>query len=245
MPHAGILAAPLFLLLALANPAAPQALAPAAEAQVSPEELGDLAMIRQQYVTAIDSYRRAPQNSPDVWNKLGMAFHHLFAMDEAKRAYERALHLRPQYPEALNNLGAVYYAEKNYKKAVRYYRKALQLNPQSATMYSNLGTAWFAEQRYKEGLAAYQKAFALDPAVFNDSSVFVAEPLPPTSRAQQDYCIARIYAQSGNTANALDFLRRAFNEGFGDRQKLFGDQTLASLRATPEFARLMNEQQQP
>ncbi len=112
---------------------------------------GDLAMARQQYVTAIDSYRRASQDSPDVWNKLGMAFHHLFAMDEAKRAYEHALHLRPQYPEALNNLGAVYYAEKNYRKAVRYYRKAVALDPQSATMYSNLGTAWFAEQRYEGG----------------------------------------------------------------------------------------------
>ncbi len=191
-------------------------------------------MIRQEYAVAIDFYRKSPPDSPDVWNKLGMAFHHLFAIDEAKRAYERALHLRPAYPEALNNLGAVYFAQKNYPKAVRCYRKALALNPNSATMYSNLGTAWFAEEKYEDGLRAYQKAFALDPAVFNDSSsLHVTEPVPASRRAQQDYSIARIFAQSGKNAKALDFLRRALNEGFGDRQKLYGDQTLTSLRATP------------
>ncbi|HZZ41038.1 MAG TPA: tetratricopeptide repeat protein [Acidobacteriaceae bacterium] len=248
MPHAGTVVAPLFLLLALVPPAAPQALdalpGHVAPAQLTPEARGDLAMIRQEYVTAIDFYRKSPQDSPDVWNKLGMAFHHLFAIDEAKRAYERALHLRPAYPEALNNLGAVYFAQKNYPKAVRCYRKALALNPNSATMYCNLGTAWFAEERYEDGLGAYQKAFALDPRVFNESSsLLVNEPLPASRRAQEDYSIARIFAQSGKNAKALDFLRRALNEGFGDRQKLYADQTLTALRATPEFAHLMTEEQ--
>lgn len=249
MPHDGILAAPLFLLLALAAPAAPQALeAPersttTTPVQLTPEARGDLAMVREEYVTAIDFYHKAPQDSPDVWNKLGMAFHHLFAVDEAKRAYERALHLRPEYPEALNNLGAIYYAKKNYPRAVRYYRKALALNPKSAAIYSNLGTAWFAEQKYGEGLLAYQHAFALDPSVFNDANVYVNEPLPPRGRAQQDYCIARIFAQSGKNVKALDYLRHALNEGFEDRSKLFGDPTLAAVRATPEFTRLMSEQQ--
>jgi len=249
MPHAGTASLLLFLLLASAPAAAPQALNSSrqnlspAPAQLTPEARGDLAMVRQEYVVAIDFYQASPQDSPDVWNKLGMAWHHLFAMNEAKRAYERALRLRPNYPEALNNLGAIYYAERNYKKAVQYYRKALALNPKSATMYSNLGTAWFAEHKYDEGLVAYQKAFALDSGVFNDANVTVAAPVARGRRAQQDYCIARIFAQSGKTDRALDYLRRAFNEGFDDRQKLFGDHILASLRATPEFARLMSEEQ--
>lgn len=249
MPRAGTMAAPLLLVLALAMPAAPQnpgnfqTSLPAAPVQLTPEARGDLAMIRQQYVTAIDFYRQAPQDSPDVWNKLGMAWHHLFAMEEAKHAYERALHLRPAYAEALNNLGAVYFAEQNYKRAVRYYRKALMLNPKSATMYSNLGTAYFAEQKFDEGLAAYQKAFILDPSVFDEATLLqVIEPLSAHRRAQQDYCIARIFAQSGKTEVALDYLRRAFNEGFEDRRRLYDDQTLASVRATPEFARLISEQ---
>jgi tetratricopeptide (TPR) repeat protein len=250
MPHAGTVAAPFFLLVALAAPAAPQALnaqpgnASLAPVQLTAEARADLAMIREEYVIAIEFYRKAPQDSPAVWNKLGMAWHHLFSMEEAKRAYEHALRLRPVYPEALNNLGAVYYAQKDYKKAVRFYRRALDLSPKSATMYSNLGTAYFAEQKYADGLVAYQKAFDLDTQVFNEVSMLqVTEPLPASRRAQQDYCIARIFARSGKADRALDYLRRALNEGFEDRQKLLADETLASLRGTPEFAQLMSEQQ--
>lgn len=251
MPHAGTMAAPLLLLLALAAPATPQALDPLtqnaqARPALTPETRGDLAMIRQEYAAAIDFYRKAPQDSPDVWNKLGMAWHHLFAMTEAKRSYEHALILRPRYPEALNNLGAVYFAQKNYRKAVRYYRKALDLDPKSATMYSNLGTVYFAERKYDEGILAYQQAFALDPRVFNAAArLQVTEPLPPHGRAQQDYCIARIFAQSGKTEAALDYLRRALDEGFEDRRRLLDDQTLAAIRSSPEFTRLMSEQQLP
>ncbi|MGC2499074.1 MAG: tetratricopeptide repeat protein, partial [Acidobacteriaceae bacterium] len=230
--------AALLLLLVLAAPVAPQVApqgkGPLAPAQLTPEARGDLAMIREEYATAIEFYRQAPQDSAAVWNKLGMAWHHLFAIDEAKRDYERALRLRPAYPEALNNLGTVCYAEKKYKKAVQYYRKALALDPKSATIYSNLGTAWFAEQHYDEGLVAYQKAFALDASIFSNAGApEVNEPAPASLRAQQDYCIARIFAQSGKTDKALDFLRRALNEGFEDRHRLFSDETLASLRATP------------
>ncbi|HEX3986470.1 MAG TPA: tetratricopeptide repeat protein [Acidobacteriaceae bacterium] len=241
------MAAPLFLLLALAAPAAPQASreSPApAPVQLTPEARADLAMIRQEYVIAIDFYRKAPQDSPDVWNKLGMAFHHLFAMDEARRAYEHAISLRPRYPEALNNLGAVYYGQKNYHKAIRLYRRALALDPNSATMYCNLGTVYFAEHKDDAGLLAYQKAFTLDPTVFNAAQALeITEPLSTRERAQQDYSIARIFAQSGKTKNALDYLRRALNEGFIDRRRLFSDQTLASVRATPQFAQLLREQQ--
>ncbi|HEX3663273.1 MAG TPA: tetratricopeptide repeat protein [Acidobacteriaceae bacterium] len=249
MPHAGILIAPWLLFLAFAAPAAAQVNGPprpqpSGADHLTLEERGDLAMIHQEYVAAIEFYRQGPQNSADIWNKLGMAWHHLFAMDAAKRDYEHALRLRPEYPQALNNLGAVYYSQKNYRKAVRYYRKALALDQSSATMYSNLGTAYFAEQKFQDGLAAYQKAFALDPGVFNDADhLNVSEPLPASGRAQQDYCIARIFAQSGKTSEALDFLRRALDEGFEDRGKLFRDQTLASVRGTPEFAQLMSEEQ--
>ena len=249
MLHAGSLAPLFFLLLALTAPAVSQAPdrppQDPAPVPLTQEQLGDLAMLRQQYVAAIDFYRRGPQNSATIWNKLGMAWHHLFAMDEARRDYEHALALRPDFPEALNNLGAVYYARKNYGKAVKLYRKAVALDPTSAPMYSNLGTAYLAERKTRLGLAAYQKAFALDPAVFEDSALLVDEVMPATARAQQDYCIARVFAESGKLGEALDYLRRALNEGFADRKKLFQDGTLSSLRATPEFSRLLTEMRLP
>ena len=212
-------------------------------APLTPELRGDLAMARRQYLQAIEEYDEVPIKSAVVWNKLGMAYHHLFAMNEAKRDYQHALRLRPNYPEALNNLGAIYYAKKNYKKAEKYYRKAIALDPKSAPIFSNLGTAYFAQSRMDRGLAAYRTAFALDPLVFQESSaLLVNESLPIRERAQQDYCLAKLFAAAGRKQQAIDYLRRALDEGFDDRKKLLEDQTLASLRATPEFAELMSEQ---
>ena len=214
--------------------------------ELSPEMRGDLAMAHEQYLEAISDYRQAGLRSAVIWNKLGMAYHHLFAMDEARRDYEHALALEPNYPEALNNLGAVYYAKKNYRKAEKYYRKALALDSKSAAIYSNLGTAYFARGQYNQGIEAYRTAFALDPTVFDSASTqFISESLPAHERAEQDYCLARLFAQSGHNKQAIEYLRKAFDDGFTDRKKLLEDQTLASLRATPEFAELMTEQKPP
>jgi tetratricopeptide (TPR) repeat protein len=219
---------------------------PVDAADLPPEIRGDLAMAHQQYLQAIDAYSQVPAKTAVIWNKIGMAYHHLFAVDEARRNYQHALQMRPNYPEALNNMGAIYYAKKNYNKAIRYYRKALQYDPKSAPIYSNLGTAWFARGRVNEGIDAYRTAFTLDQHVFESgSALLVNESLPAHDRAQQDYCLAKLFAQSGKNEEALEYLRKALDEGFTDRKKILQDQTLVSLRATPEFAQLMTEQQKP
>ena len=226
-----------------ASPQLPPSSPTAVTVELSPEMRGDLAMAHEQYLEAISDYQQADLHSPVVWNKLGMAYHHLFAMDEARRDYVRALAMRPDYPEALNNLGAVYYAKKSYRRAEKYYRKALALDPNSAVIYSNLGTAYFARGKYNQGIEAYRTAFALDPTVFDTTNPqFISESLPSHERAEQDYCLARLFAQSGHNKEAIEYLRKAFDDGFTDRKKLLEDQTLASLRATPEFAELMTEE---
>ena len=223
--------------------AQPSSSAQAATPDLTPELRGDLAMAHQQYLQAIDAYSQEPTKSAILWNKMGMAYHHLFAVDQARRDYQRALQIRPDYPEALNNLGAIYYAKKNYSKAIRYYQKAIHFDPNSAPIYSNLGTAWFARGKVDLGIEAYRNAFALDPRVFQSgSALLVNESLPAHDRAQQDFCLAKLFAQSGKNDEAIEYLRKALDEGFTDRKKILEDQTLASLRATPEFAQLMTEQ---
>lgn len=210
---------------------------------VTPELRGDLFMARQQYIEAIAAYREAPANDAEIWNKLGLAYHHLFAMDQARRDYQRALKLRPKYPEALNNLGAIYYARRSYRKAEKYYLKALAIDPKQPSIYSNLGTAYFADGKSDKGIEAYRTAFALDPDIFSSNSAqMVAETLPARDRARQDFCIAKLLAQSGHIPQAIDYLRKALDEGFDDRKEIMQDRTLASLRSTPEFSQLMAEQ---
>lgn len=210
---------------------------------LTPELRGDLAMAHREYLAAVEAYRDDPHPDAQLWNKMGMAYHHLFAMDQARRDYERALHLRPKYPEALNNLGAVYYAKRQYRKAVRYYRKAIHINPKSAPIYSNLGTAYFAQRKVKKGLEAYRRAYSIDPEVFSgDAPQLVSESLPARERAEEDYCLAQLFAQAGHYKQAMEYLRRALDEGFADRKSILQDQMFAALRTRPEFAQLLAEE---
>jgi tetratricopeptide (TPR) repeat protein len=210
---------------------------------VSPETLGDLMMIHQRYLAAIEAYQRAPHDSAVVWNKLGIAYQHMYALDIAKLQYEKALQLNPKYPEAINNLGTVYYGQQNYRKAELYYRKALKMKPDCASFYSNLGTAYFADHNYKHGVEAYRKAFSLDPEVFiGDSLERVAEMGPVEEQATLNYALAELYAQAGMGDAAIHYLRTAFMDGFNNNKKLMEDKSFAALRNTRQFRLLLTEE---
>jgi tetratricopeptide (TPR) repeat protein len=210
---------------------------------VTPETLGDLMMIHQRYLAAIDAYQRAPHDSAVVWNKLGIAYQHMYALDIAKIQYEKALELNPKYPEAINNLGTVYYGQQNYHKAEKYYRKAIRLKPDCASFYSNLGTAYFADRDYKRGLAAYKRAFSIDPDVFiGDSLGRVAEMGPVEEQVKLNYALAQLYAQAGMVEASIHYLRMAFMDGFNDNKRLMEDNAFSKLRTTPQFRLFMTEE---
>jgi len=213
------------------------------QAPVSPELQGDLLTVRGRYLDAIAAYQKGPQDSAVIANKIGVAYHHMFDLTDAKKNYQRAIQLNPHYAEAINNMGAVYQAEKNYRQAQRLYRKAIKLNPNSSLFYSNLGTSYFFEGNTKKGAEAYRQAFALDPQIFEHSSAArIEEASSSKDLAAVNYVLAKTYAQAGMTDRALIYLRKALGEGFSDRKKLMSDPELASLRETPEFAALLSSQ---
>lgn len=210
---------------------------------VTPETLGDLMMIHQRYLAAIEAYQRAPHDSAVVWNKLGIAYQHMYALDIAKLQYEKALTLNPKYPEAINNLGTVYYGQQDYHKAEKYYRKAIRLEPNCASFYSNLGTAYFADHDYKRGIAVYRTAFSLDHDVFLSNPLGrVAEMGPVDEQVALNYALARLYAQAGMVEASIHYLRLAFMDGFNDNKKLMEDSGFSALRTTSQFRLFMTEE---
>jgi tetratricopeptide (TPR) repeat protein len=198
-------------------------------------------MARKMYREAIESYEQAPQDSAVVWNKLGIAYHQMMQLDAAMRRYRRAIRLDAKYPEAINNLGTIYYAEKRYSKATGSYKHALKLAPASASIYSNLGTAYFAEKKYKQAWEAYNTAFQLDPEVFEHRNTYgvLLQERTVEERARFHYYLAKIYAKQGQQDRALQYIRKALEEGFTDRKKLLQDPEFASLRDLPEFKELL------
>jgi tetratricopeptide (TPR) repeat protein len=210
---------------------------------ITPELQGDILCARQRYLDAIKAYLQAPQDSAVVANKIGVAYHHMFDMVDARKYYQRAIQLDPKFAEPVNNLGATYHAEKNFKEAERLYRKAIQLQPHSAAFYSNLGTAYFFENNVKKGSEAFQQAFALDPEVFERATASkIEESSSKRDLANVNYTLAKTYARAGRNERALAYLRKAVGEGFSDRKHLMKDPELAAVRETPEFAQLLNIQ---
>ena len=210
---------------------------------LSPEIQGDLLMVHRSYAAAIDAYQKDTHQSAVIWNKIGVAYHHMFALDQARKYYQMALAENPSYADALNNLAAVYHGQHDYGNAERIYKRALKLAPNSAILYCNLGTAYFAQEKYKPGMEAYSKALALNPHIFDPGQIQIVQET--TTRRQLvavNYYLARTYAAAGKLEESISYLRKALEAGFHDQKQLMKDKEFATLRSTPEFHQLMIEQ---
>ena len=223
-------------------PATDVATAPSTAA-LSPEIEGDLLMVHRSYAAAIEAYQRQTQRSAVLANKIGVAYHHLFALDQARKYYQQALAMNPHYGDALNNLAAVYHGQHDYRQAERTYKQALKYSPNAAITYCNLGTSYFADEKYKPGMEAYHKALELNPNIFDPHQVQIVQET--SSRRQLvavNYYLAKTYATAGKMQESLGYLRKALEAGFRDRKQLMKDKEFAALRDTPEFHQLMLEQ---
>jgi tetratricopeptide (TPR) repeat protein len=208
---------------------------------LSAESRGDIFMARKMYREAIEAFREGSPKDAVLRNKIGIAHHQLMQLDTAKKYYEQAVKLKPTYPEAINNLGTVYYADKSYRRAISQYKKAIKLAPDSASIHSNLGTAYFARNQIALATEEFRTALKLDPDVFEHHSSYgvMLQERSVQDRAKYHYWMAALYAQDGRNDLAIQYLRKALEEGYKERKKLPDDPAFAGLRELPEFKQLL------
>jgi len=218
-----------------------QVAAEAPKTPLSVETRGDIFMARKMYREAIDVFREDKSKNAVIANKIGIAYHQMQQLDNARKSYEQAIRLKPDYAEAINNIGTVYYARKNFGRAIRYYQRALKYAPNSASIYSNLGTAYFARKKYKEAMETYQTALKLDPNVFENHGNYgvLLEERNVEERAKFHFHMAKLYAQAGRNELALQYLRKALEEGFKEKKKIEEDPDFQAMRDLPEFKELL------
>jgi len=215
----------------------------APKVQLSPEMRGDIFMARKQYLEAIETFREGPAKDPVLLNKIGIAYHQMMQLDNARKSYEQAVKLKPDYVEAINNLGTVYYAKKNNRRAISYYTRALKIapeEPKSASIYMNLGTAYFARKRYEDATKSFQTALHLDPEVFERHGNFgvMLEEHSVEERGKFHFYLAKLYAKGGRNELALQYLRKALEEGYKEK-KLAEIPEFATMKELPEFKQLL------
>lgn len=221
----------------------PQAVQPSLR-PLTPEMRGDIALARREFRQAIDDFREGSLKDPVLRNKTGIAFHQLNALDAARKEYEAAVKLKPDYLEAINNIGTIYYAKKSYRRAQNYFTRALKIAPddsRSASIWVNLGSAEFSRKQYDRAMTAFQQALALDPDVFERHSGFgvLMEERTVEERAKFHLYEAKLYAKAGRDDLALQYLRKAFEEGYKERAKVPEMPEFAKIKDTEKFKELM------
>jgi tetratricopeptide (TPR) repeat protein len=224
------------------RPNVPDVRQPDTAKPVTPEMRGDIFMARKMYREALETYKTGPMDSAVLCNKIGIAYHQMLDLDNARKYYERAVKLRPDYPEAINNLGTIYYAKKSYRRSITQYKKALRLTPNSASILSNLGTSYFARKNYDLAYETYQQALALDPDVFEHRSSMgiLLQERTVEERAKFHYYIAKTYAKKGDVEHTLIYVRKALEEGFKEPDKFKKDPEFQLVRDNPEFQLIMS-----
>lgn len=211
---------------------------------VTLEMRGDIFLARKMYREAIETFREGSLKDPVLRNKTGIAYHQLLQLKQALKEYEAAYKLRPDYEEAINNIGTIYYAEKSYRRATSWFARAVKLapdDPKSAAVYINLGSSWFSRKNYARAQVAFQTALKLDPDAFERHGNYgvMMQERNIEERAKFHFYMARMYAKSGRNELALQYLRKALEEGFKEKAKLEETPEFGPLRALPEFQALM------
>ena len=210
------------------------------------ETRGDIYMARKMYRDAIDMYQDSPVSAP-IANKIGIAFQEMSQLALAKKYYEKAIRLDPDYPEAINNLGTLYYSLHWYRKAIRLFKQSLKVSGPIASVYANLGAAYFAKHDYKNSSVSYEEALRLDPEVLDRRSGFGTriEDRTVTDVALFHLYLAKFYAKEGSDDRALLYLRKSLEEGLKNRKNLAEIPEFSALRKKPAFLALLAENPKP
>ena len=212
--------------------------------EVSLEDRADIFMARKAYADAVDYYQRAMRegrgSDPSLWNKLGIAYQQQLNYRAARQSYKKALKFNKAFAEAWNNMGTTYYLQNKAKKSLKYYRQAIKLNPTTASFHVNLGTSLYKRKKVPEALDEYRAALALDPNVLTDRSsvgtVLQAQGADPRFY----FYLAKVFASLGRPAEAVRYLRRAFEDGFNNQKQLDEDPDFQKISEYPAYVELRN-----
>jgi tetratricopeptide (TPR) repeat protein len=208
---------------------------------LTPEMRGDIFMAEKRFREAAEMYRENSKGSAVMLNKAGIAYHQMLQLNFAEKYYRLSLRADPKYSEAVNNLGTIYYAKKSYRRAITQYKKALRLSPEAASIWSNLAMGYFCRNDEVRAQEALQTALKLDPEVFEhrSSQGVLLQERSVGERSKFHYYLAHTYAKAGRVDLALQYIRKALEEGFKERKKINEDPAFAELRELPEFKDLM------
>lgn len=117
----------------------------------------------------------------------GRALAGLRRYDEAIKAFDEAIELKPDYARAYNNKGIALKNIRRFDKAISAYDRAIELKPDLVQAYNNKGVALRILGKHDEAIKAYEKAIGLKP---DDPYAYVSKGVALASLGKYKEAIA-------------------------------------------------------
>lgn len=141
---------------------------------------------------------------------------------EALNHYRMAVSINPNYSEAFLGMGNAYFGLQNYYEAAEQYRRCVQIDSRNVTAYSNLGAVYAIQKDITTAEHYLMEGYRIKP---DDATLC--------------YNLACLYALQHLTEKALEFLDRAFQNGYRDVEHMQQDSDLDFIRDHPRFQELV------
>ncbi len=113
-------------------------------------------------------YETTLERNPESWVahlNLGTALDEAGETEKSLPHLQRALALKPGFPETLNTLGNLLNRLGRPREALPLLEQAVRLQPRFAAAHNTLGVALMALARADEGITAFRRALTINPAL--------------------------------------------------------------------------------
>lgn len=108
------------------------------------------------------STQAAGQSAEDYF-RIGVAHNEAKRWEEAVKAFEEAIRLKPDYAQAHYKLGVAFYNLDRFEEAVKQFKEAISLKKDYADAYFNLGQSLSKLRLWEEAIAAYTQGLPYNP----------------------------------------------------------------------------------
>ena len=143
--------------------------------------------MKRDFQAAIEHIEKAVQiddRNPQYYSNLGEAHRRAGTPEEALKAFERALVLKPEFLKAHLGAGNTLRDLKRFEEATAKFRLALAINPNFAEAYHYLGVAFIEQEQVGDALPLLRKAVALRPG-YMDAHVTLANALEMSGLSEE------------------------------------------------------------
>ena len=145
-------------------------------------------------------------------------------LDEKIANLQKSLEDHPHDHTIHYMLGLIYQKKGMENKALPHYKEALDAKPDFINALNQIAFIFAEKDNYQKAVDTFAKIIEIQP-----------------DNADSYYNIACLYAKQKQTGESIEWLKLAFDRGFGSLNLLQNDSDLNNIRNTEEFRNIVNQ----